>query len=339
MAMMPSTEEELNDSMAVIPVLLVEEEDERYGRFSIGPLDRSYGMTLGNPLRRVLLGSIPGAAITWVKIDGVSHEYTSVPHVREEVFELLLKFKEIRIKALSDRPGKLRLDVSGEGVITAGDIMVPGDFEIVNPELYIATLDSSDAHLVIEFNVEKGAGYISASSNDGYPIGVLPVDSIFTPVSKVSYAVEPMRVGQVTDYEKLIVEIWTDGTVMPSEALIESGNILVKSATLLTTIGSSVIEGGDEESSISANSSVPPEIYNSLVDGLGLSARTLNCLKRAKLNRVGEILEKDKSELMQIRNFGQKSMDELFDKLKELNLLPEETDENTESLDDENIEE
>ena len=133
MAMMPSTEEELNDSMAVIPVLLVDEEDERYGRFSIGPLDRGYGMTLGNPLRRVLLGSIPGAAITWVKIDGVSHEYTSVPHVREEGFELLLKFKEIRIKALSDRPGKLRLDVSGEGVITAGDIMVPGDFEIVNP--------------------------------------------------------------------------------------------------------------------------------------------------------------------------------------------------------------
>ena len=337
MAMMPSTEEDLNDSVAVIPVLLVEEEDEGYGRFSIGPLNRGYGMTLGNPLRRVLLGSIPGAAITWVKIEGVSHEYTSVSHVREEIFELLLKFKEIRIKALSDRPGKLRLDVSGEGVITAGDIMVPGDFEIVNPELYIATLDTAEAHLSIEFNVENGSGYIPASSNDGYPIGVLPVDSIFTPVSKVSYSVEPTRVGQVTDYEKLIVEIWTDGTIKPSEALIESGNILVKSATLLTAIGTSVVEGGEEDTTSIATSSLPPEIYNSLVDGLGLSARTLNCLKRAKLNRVGEILEKDKSELMQIRNFGQKSMDELFDKLKELNLLPEETVEDIDSNDEENM--
>lgn len=299
--------------------LKTEETAPGYARFSVGPLDRGYGMTLGNPLRRVLLNSIPGTAITWVKIDGVTHEYSTVPHVKEQVTDLLLTFKGIRLRSLVDRPGRLRLEVKGEGAATAGDIMASSDFEIVNPELHLATLDSADASLSIEFNVEQGTGYVPAAGESGLPIGVLPVDAIYSPVRRVNYTVERMRVGQVTDYERLVLEIWTDETISPAEALSKGGQILLDRFFLFANIGKGE-DAQDQPPAITL--SIPADMYNTPVEKLELSARTLNCLKRAHLNRVGEILEKDRSELLKIRNFGEKSLEELYDRLDQMGLLP-----------------
>ena len=292
-----------------------------YGKYSIAPLERGYGMTLGNALRRVLISSIPGTAITWVKIDGVAHEYTNVPHVKEDVVELLLNFKAVRLRSLVDRPGKLRLEVAGEGVVTAGDIMTSAEFEIVNPELPIATLDSPDAKLSVEFNIEQGKGYVPATGGTGLPIGVLPVDAIFTPVRRMNYTVDRTRVGQVTDYERLILEIWTDETITPAEALTRAGQTLVDRFFLFANMGKSAEAQGEKTSTAL---SMPAEVYNTLVERLELSARTLNCLKRAHINRVGEVLEKDKSELLKIRNFGEKSLAELYRRLADLGFLPAE---------------
>jgi len=299
--------------------LKTEETAPGYARFSVGPLDRGYGMTLGNPLRRVLLNSIPGTAISWVKIDGVTHEYSTVPHVKEQVTDLLLTFKAIRLRSLVDRPGRLRLEVKGEGAVTAGDIMSSSDFEIVNPELHLATLDSPDAGLSIEFNIEQGIGYVPATGESGLPIGVLPVDAIYSPVRRVNYSVERMRVGQVTDFERLVLEIWTDESIAPAEALAKAGQILLDRFFLFANIGKGE-ESKDQTPTLAL--SIPADIYNTQVEKLELSARTLNCLKRAHLNRVGEILEKDRSELLKIRNFGEKSLEELYDRLDQMGLLP-----------------
>ncbi len=303
------------------PEIKVEDSQEGYGKFSIGPLERGYGMTLGNPLRRVLLSTIPGTAVTWVKIEGVTHEYSTIPHVKEGVTDLLLNFKAIRLLSLADRPGKLRLEVSGEGEVTAGDIMTSADFEIANPELHLATLDSPEASLSVEFNVEQGTGYVAAAGGDGLPIGVLPMDAIYTPVRRVNFNVERTRVGQVTDYELLVLEIWTDETISPLEALSRAGQTLVDRFFMFANIRKAA-EAGTEAASMAV--AVPAEVYNTPVEKLELSARTLNCLKRAHINRVGEILEKDRSELLKIRNFGEKSLDELYGKLEELGFLPEE---------------
>ena len=303
------------------PEIKVEESQEGYGKFSIGPLERGYGMTLGNPLRRVLLSTIPGTAVTWVKIEGVTHEYSTIPHVKEGVTDLLFNFKAIRLLSLADHPGKLRLEVSGEGEVTAGDIMTSADFEIANPELHLATLDSPDASLSVEFNVEKGTGYVAAQGGDGLPIGVLPMDAIYTPVRRVNFNVERTRVGQVTDYELLVLEIWTDETISPLEALSRAGQTLVDRFFMFANIRKTAGAGAEAASMAVA---VPAEVYNTAVEKLELSARTLNCLKRAHINRVGEILEKDRCELLKIRNFGEKSLDELYGKLDELGFLPEE---------------
>lgn len=305
------------------PEIKAEELSDGYGKFSIGPLERGYGVTLGNPLRRVLLSSIPGTAVTWVKIEGVTHEYSTIPHVKEEVTDLLLSFKAIRLRALTDRPGKLRLEVSGEGEVTAGDLMAPGDFEVANPELHLATLDSPEAKLSVEFNVEQGTGFVPAVGDDGFPIGVIPVDAIFTPVRRVNYSVERTRVGQVTDYERLIVEVWTDETISPMDALSKAGQILVDSFFLFANIKKAAESAGEAATLAVA---VPAEVYNTPVERLELSARTLNCLKRAHINRVGEILEKDRSELLKIRNFGEKSLDELYARLDERGFLPEQAE-------------
>ncbi len=304
------------------PEIKVEDTQEGYGKYSIGPLERGYGMTLGNPLRRVLLSTIPGTAVTWVKIEGVTHEYSTVPHVKEGVTDLLLNFKAIRLHSLADRPGKLRLEVSGEGEVTAGDIMTSADFEIANPELHLATLDSPEASLSVEFNVEQGTGYVAAEGGKGLPIGVLPMDAIYTPVRRVNFNVERTRVGQVTDYELLVLEIWTDETISPIEALSLAGQTLVDRFFMFANIRKAA-EAGTEAASMAV--AVPAEVYNTPVEKLELSARTLNCLKLAHINRVGEILEKDRSELLKIRNFGDKSLVELYGKLEELGFLPEET--------------
>ncbi|MEK7778255.1 MAG: DNA-directed RNA polymerase subunit alpha, partial [Chloroflexota bacterium] len=261
-----------------------EEQSTGYGKFSIAPLERGYGMTLGNALRRVLLSSIPGTAVTWVKIEGVSHEYSNIPHVKEDVTELLINFKGIRLRSLADRPGKLRLEVTGEGVVTAGDIMTSADFEIVNPELPIATMDSPEAQISVELNGEQGKGYVTATGNNGLPLGVLPVDAIYSPVRRVNYSVVPTRVGQVTDYERLALEIWTDETISPAEALSRAGQILVDRFFLFANIGKAAEAQGDQAS---AALSIPADVYNTPVEKLELSARTLNCLKRAHINRVG----------------------------------------------------
>ena len=294
------------------------EVSEEYGKFAIEPLERGFGMTLGNPLRRVLLSSIRGTAITWVKIEGVLHEYSTMPHVKEDVTELLVNFKSIRLRSLVDRPGKLRLEVSGEGWVTAGDIKASSDFQIVNPELHLATLDSPEAKLSVEFNVEQGKGYVPASLAEGLPIGVLPVDSIFSPVRRVNFNVERTRVGQVTDYERLVVEVWTERTATPMEVMPQAAQVLVDHFFLFANV-SKAIEVTGETSSLAL--SLPAEVYNTTVERLELSARTLNCLKRAHLNKVGEVLEKERAELLKIRNFGEKSLDELYLRLEEMGFL------------------
>ena len=290
----------------------VVETDDTHGLFIIEPLPRGFGMTLGNPLRRVLLSSIPGTAIDWIRIDGVQHEYTTVPGVKEDVVDIMLNIKAVDIRSASDRPGKLRLEVDGPGQVTAGDIMVSSDFEIVNPELHIATLDSAKARLTIEMNVEQGRGYQPAAAHEGLPIGVLPVDAIFTPVRKVNYSVERTRVGQHTDFERLILDVWTSGAVSPSEAIRQGAQELVEHFFRFSTVTDSPTEDSGKPSWAAA---IPASQYNMVVESLGLSARTLNCLKRAAIHKVGEVLEKSRSELLHIRNFGERSLEELDEKL------------------------
>ena len=290
--------------------------DETYGKFALEPLERGFATTLGNPMRRVLLSSIPGAAVTWVRIDGVLHEYSTLPHLKEEIMEIIQRVKTIRLRALTDRPGRLRLEARGPGEIYASDIVSPADFEIVNPELHIATLDSSEGTLNMEFNVERGTGYIPAQQSGGYSIGTLPVDAIYSPVRKVNYSVEYTRVGQVTDYERLIIEVWTDRTISPLEAVHTAAKVLMDHSALL--IGAGEV---NSESDSPNNSDIPAEIYNVPVEKLELSSRTLNCLKRAGINKVGEVLERTAAELLKIRNFGDKSLDELRARLEE-NELP-----------------
>ncbi|MEX0762335.1 MAG: DNA-directed RNA polymerase subunit alpha [Dehalococcoidia bacterium] len=312
--------EELPPVATEIPDLSIKihEADEAYGRFVAEPLERGWGVTLGNPLRRALLSSLPGTAITWVKIDGVLHEYSTISHMREEVGEFLLNVKGIRLRSLADRPGRLRLEVDGEGEVRAGDIMATADFEIVNPEHHLATLDSSDARLSVEFNVEQGIGYVPASHDDGLPIGVLPVDAVFTPVRKANFRAENTRIGQRSDLERLVVEVWTDRSITPLEAIQSAANQLMERFYLFSTLDKEPAEDVGPASGLG----ISPEVYNTLVETLDLSARTLNCLKRAGINRVGEVLSMPKPELLKIRNFGQKSLDELYEKLEEKNLLP-----------------
>jgi DNA-directed RNA polymerase subunit alpha len=302
------------------PDVHVLETQDFYGKVAVEPLQRGFGLTIGNPLRRILLSSTNGSAITWVKIDDVVHEYTAIPGVKEEVMELLLNIKRIRIRAQSERTGKMRLDVSGAGRICAGDIATSSDFEVVNPELHLATLDSDDAHLSIEFNVEQGVGYqpaIQSDGTDGLPVGVLPVDAIFSPVRKVNYSVERTRVGQVTDYERLVLEVWTDGTIKPVEAVRRAAESLVNHFFLFSNLDRAA-EAGVERTPLL----VSPEIYQTPIERLELSPRTLNCLKRAHITKVGEVLEMSDDELLKIRNFGEKSLTELRDKLSERGITP-----------------
>ena len=328
-------QEELPPVAPEIPDLsiTIQENEQHYGRFVVEPLERGWGVTLGNPLRRSLLNSLPGTAVTWVKVVGALHEYSTIPHMREEVVEFLLNVKGIRIRSLSERPGRLRLEVDGEGEVRAGDIMATADFEIVNPEHHLATLDNADARLSVEFNVEQGVGYEPASQDEGLPIGVLPVDAIFTPVRKANFSVEPTRVGQRSDLERLIVEVWTDRTITPLQAIQASGNSLMERFFLFTRLD----KEPEEEASPAAGLGISPDVYNTLVETLALSARTLNCLKRAGLNRVGEVISIPKAELLKIRNFGQKSLDELYDKLAERNMLPEDDASSAEDGDTEEV--
>ena len=300
------------------PEVQVLETDDTYGKVAVEPLKRGFGITIGNPLRRILLSSTNGSAVTWVKIEDVVHEYTAIPGVKEEVMELLLNIKRIRIRSRSDRSGKMRLEVIGEGLVCAGDISTSSDFEIVNPDLHLATLDGPDARLFIEFNVEQGVGYKQAVHGDmseTTPVGVLPVDAIFSPVIKVNYNVERTRVGQATDYERLVLEVWTDGTIKPVDAVREAADNLVNHFFLFSNLNK-VVEPGVQQSSLV----VSPETFQTPIDRLELSPRTLNCLKRAHITKVGEVLEMADEDLLKIRNFGEKSLTELREKLAERGL-------------------
>jgi len=307
------TTEELQPAVPEIPQLAISiiEMDDTYGKFSAEPLERGWATTLGNALRRVLLSSLPGTAVTWVKIDGVLHEYSTIPHVTEEVTELLMNIKSMRLRSLADRPGRLRLEVDGEGEVKAGDVMASSDFEIVNPELHLMTLDSSEARVSIEMNVEQGTGYVPAAHETGLPIGVLPVDAVFTPVRKTGFNVEATRVGQKADLERLVIEIWTDATLTPMEAVRAAAAQLMDRFYLFANL----VVGRSDDDPIS--DPIESEVANTPVESLDLSARTLNCLKRAGIHRVGEVLKMPRRDLLRIRNFGQKSLDELYERLEE----------------------
>ncbi|MBI4328770.1 MAG: DNA-directed RNA polymerase subunit alpha [Chloroflexi bacterium] len=295
------------------------ETSESYGKFAVEPLERGFGTTLGNALRRVLLSALPGTAITAVRIQGVQHEYTTIPHMREDVTDFLLNVKSIRIRALTDQPGVLTLEVKGrEGPVYARDIQPSGSYEIINPELYLATLDSSDAALEIEFQVERGTGYRQAESRNGQgTIGLLPVDCVFTPTKRINFTVERTRVGQVTDYDRLVLDIWTDKTIVPEEAVRQAAQILVDQFSLFTSLGRPSTAGTERTSLASA---IPSELAQMPVEQLKLSSRTLNCLRRGKINTVAEVLQRTSEELMALRNFGERSLEELYEKLQALGI-------------------
>jgi DNA-directed RNA polymerase subunit alpha len=298
-----------------------QESTEKYGRFVAEPLERGFGFTLANAMRRVLLSSLPGIAVTWVRIEGVEHEFSTIPHMKEDTIEFLINVKALRLRPLISRTGKLTLDVSGEGLVVAGDIQPSADFDVVNPELHLATLDSPEAKLVVEFNVEQGKGYESVEKRkgDGLPIGVIPVDAIFTPIRRVNYAVEPSHVGQETTCERLILEVWTDGTIAPMEAVSEAAKILIEQFQLFYELTRFPQRVGEQKPTLP----IPLEQYNLPIEQLALSVRTLNCLKRAGITKVGELVEKGERELLTIRNFGQKALEEVREQFQALGLTPE----------------
>lgn len=295
------------------------ESSENYGRYHIEPLEPGFGVTLGNALRRVLLSSLPGAAITAIRIDGVFHEFSAIPGVKEDTTEIILNVKQIRLRSFSDRPVQCYLDARGMGQVTAADINCPSDVEIINPEQVIATLDSEDSHLSVEFTVEKGKSYIPADHREDLPIGVIPVDAIYTPVHKVNYSVENTRVGQVTDYDRLVLEIWTDGTITPDEAVSQASQILVRHLNLLTDLVGQ--PAGHGEAQQLAGYTIPSKYYDMPIEDLDLSVRAYNCLKRAGITKVGQVLEMTEEDLLGVRNFGRKSLDELRERLAARGLL------------------
>ena len=303
------------------PTIEIVESSENYARLVAEPLEPGFGITMGNALRRVLLSSLPGAAITSVRIDQAQHEFSTIEHVKEDTMELLLNVKEIRLRALSDRPAKMYLDYSGEGEITAADIEVPADYEVINTDLRLATLDSPKGRLTVEFNVERGRGYQPAGSTDGMPIGVIPVDAVFTPVRKVNYQVGKTRVGQVTNYDRLTLELWTDGTVNGVEAVSQSADILLNQFALFSQIGRPQLPSMDR--GLGSGSVLPPDQYNMPIENLNLSVRAYNSLKRTGIMTVGALLERSEDELLGIRNFGKKSYDEVREKLVQMGLIKE----------------
>jgi DNA-directed RNA polymerase subunit alpha len=291
-----------------IPTVSCVESNVNYGRFLAEPLEPGFGVTLGNALRRVLLSSLPGAAVTWVKIEGIQHEFSPIRHVKEDAMEFLLNIKQLRLCPLSRQPGQLLLEMEGEGKVCAGDIKPSAHFRVANPELYLASLDSSKAKLYVELNVELGKGYVPAKSADGLPVGALPVDAIFTPVRKVNFSVESVKPGQEGSPEKLILEIWTDATILPWEALNQSAIILINQFASFR----------DLEVPMAKALSILPEQYDTPLEELNLSTRSYNSLKRAGIFTLGQLVEKGREGLPQLPGLGAKSrveVEELMTKL------------------------
>ena len=303
-------------------------EDKKYGRFVVEPLERGYGITLGNSLRRIMLSSLPGAAVSQVKIEGVLHEFSSIPGVKEDVTEIIMNIKSLAIRNNSDtnEPKIAYIEDDGEGVVHASDIQVDQDIEILNPELVIATLNGKDTKLYMELTITKGRGYVGADKNktEDLPIGVIAVDSIYTPVERVNVTVENTRVGQITDYDKLTLDVYTNGTLIPDEAVSLAAKVLSEHLSLFIDLSENaktaeiMVEKEDDEKE---------KVLEMSIDELELSVRSYNCLKRAGINTVEELTNKTSEDMMKVRNLGRKSLEEVLAKLKELGLQLNPSDE------------
>ncbi len=293
-------------------------EDGSYGKFVIEPLERGYGTTLGNALRRILLSSLPGAAVNHIKIENVLHEFSTVKGVKEDVAELILNIKMLALKMNGDGPRTIYIDAQGPGEVTAGDIKADGDIEIINKDLHIATLDD-EARLYIELIVNRGRGYVTQSKNkaEGMPIGTIPVDSIYTPIKRVNFTVENTRVGQITDYDKLTLELWTNGTIMPDEAVSLSSKILIEHFKLFMTLTD---HANNVEIMVEKEEDKKEKVLEMTIEELDLSVRSYNCLKRAGINTVQELTERSMDDMMKVRNLGKKSLEEVEQKLQALSL-------------------
>ncbi|MGN0711750.1 MAG: DNA-directed RNA polymerase subunit alpha [Anaerovoracaceae bacterium] len=302
------------------------EEDANYGKFVVEPLERGYGTTLGNSLRRILLSSLPGAAVTSVKIDGILHEFSTIPGVKEDVTEIILNLKKLAIRLNgSENTKRVIINAVGPKEVTAADIIGDMDLEIFNPDLHIATLEEN-ATLVMEINIAKGRGYVPADQNktDRTPIAVIPVDSIYTPVRKVNFTVENTRVGQVTDYDKLILEIWTDGSISPDEGVSIGAKIMQEHLNLFIEL----TDAADSmEIMVEKEEDQKEKALEMTIEELELSVRSFNCLKRAAINTVEELTHKSEEDMMKVRNLGKKSLDEVKHKLEELGLSLRPSDE------------
>jgi DNA-directed RNA polymerase subunit alpha len=293
--------------------------DEQNGRFEIAPLERGYGITLGNALRRILLSSLPGAAITSVKFEGVKHEFSTIPGVIEDVTEIILNLKGIVVRYSGDKIEKITLTAEGEGEVTANDFKTSGDIEITNPDHHIATLDN-DGKLVLEATIERGRGYVTAEENQGHfdkVIGLIPVDSSFGPIERANFRVENTRVGQVTDFDKLILEVKTNGSISPDDAISLSARIMVEHLELFINLTDEV---NDVEIMIEKEEEEKDKVMDTTIEELELSVRSSNCLKRAGINTVNELISKNEDDLIKVRNLGRKSLQEIQEKLSALDL-------------------
>lgn len=297
-----------------------------YGRFIISPLESGYGLTLGNALRRILLSSLPGAAVTSIRVSDVHHEFSAIPDVREDMTQLIMQVKQLRLKLFDVESARLRLVHRGEGTVVAADIDCPSEVEIINTDLYLFTVDSPDAQLEMEFEVRAGRGYSPAEERGRLPIGELPVDAIFSPVRRVSFEVEPARVVQRINCDKLILEIWTDGTVRPEEALSMAAQILMRHLTVIGGVKHiDVFDPAPIDGDDSAPDSPRRQLYDRLIEELDLSVRVFNSLKRTGITTIGDVLDmldRGHDAMLAIRNFGEKSLDELVEKLRDKGYLP-----------------
>ena len=300
-------------------------EDPNYGKFVVEPLERGYGTTLGNSLRRILLSSLPGVAVTSVKIDGILHEFSTIPGVKEDVTEIILNLKKLAVKLNGENTKRVLINAIGPKEVTAADILGDSAVEIFNPELHIATLEEN-ATLIMEINLARGRGYVPAEMNkdENTPISVIPTDSIFTPVRKVNFTVENTRVGQVTDYDRLVLEIWTDGSVTPSEGVSIGSKIMQEHLSLFVELTDSA-EG--MEIMVEKEENQKEKALEMTIEELELSVRSFNCLKRAAINTVEELTHRSEEDMMKVRNLGKKSLDEVKHKLEELGLSLKQSDE------------
>ncbi len=298
---------------------------DTYGKFVVEPLERGYGTTLGNSLRRILLSSLPGAAVTTVKIDGVLHEFSTIPGVKEDVTDIILNIKGLLVKLHGDGPATVRIESHGPGVVTAADIIAPPEVVILNPTLTIATLEEG-ARFFVEMTVEKGRGYVAAERQAGtdQPIGVVLVDSIFSPVTKANYRIEDTRVGQVTNYDRLVLEVWTDGSIRPDEATSLAAKILTEHLTLFVNLAEAT---HNVEIMVEKEEEQKDKLLEMSIEELDLSVRSYNCLKRAGINTVEELTRKTEEDMMKVRNLGRKSLEEVRQKLAVLGLSLKQTEE------------